>query len=74
MTFRETEHCKVLLENIDRAMQSLAAARLSDAKYADVEKLRQQIRKLCSIGNDDEAERMEKLAISIIHEGSSVSE
>ncbi len=58
----------------DRAKQSLAAACLSDAKYADVEKLRQQIRELCRIGENDEAERMEKLAISIIHGGSSVPE
>lgn len=59
----------VFLQHIDDALKSTAGAMLSQQQFDEVTQLRNEIRELCREGREEEARRVEALAMAIIRQG-----
>lgn len=71
MTEKSSQLCRGLLADIDKVFPpvSLASVKLTESQRAEVNRLRNEIRRLCEAGKDEEARRVADMALAIIHTG-----
>lgn len=61
--------CQRLLGNIDSALATTQAARLTESQFESVKQLREEVERLCAENRNAEAEQAEKRALAIIKGG-----
>lgn len=69
MKGKSSKVCEDIVEKVDKVMNSIEAARLTDSEYESVKQLREKLDHACQEGDEQAAVRAEGLIFSIIKDG-----